>query len=74
LRFAELIGDSTPLAGFHVNDVASGLVPDGAAFVRRKVGRYIEPRGRPRRLTHEIATGFALAMTTERIARLREPE
>jgi len=62
-----LVGDATRLAGFDPRDVASGLVLDDVAFVRRKatspceaalrsprsrVGRYIGPGGRSGNLTY----------------------
>jgi hypothetical protein len=46
-----LVGRPTRLARFDPRDVASGLVPDDAAFVRHRVGRYIGPGGRPGYLT-----------------------
>ena len=67
IALAELVRSATPLRSYDAMDVASGRVPDGAAFVRRRatspceaalrslrsrVGRYIGPRRQSARLTY----------------------
>jgi hypothetical protein len=60
LTLAELVGSATPLRSCHAMHVASGLVPDGGAFVRRRVGRYIGPRRQSARLTYSASLNNAI--------------